>query len=190
MKNTQIQNKPRTKREKAELRRGKAEKKKKLKIIWSILGGVVILGGILVSAVLYNPDLPGEKVEIMDEQNHIPSVAAPHTPYNSDPPTSGPHVEQLANWGMYKEPVPKEVLVHNLEDGGIVIYYNKSADDETIKKLENIISLYQSRIVVTPYPEMGNKITLTAWGRIDRLAQWDENRVTAFIDRYMGIDHH
>ncbi|MFQ5532811.1 MAG: DUF255 domain-containing protein, partial [Candidatus Methylomirabilales bacterium] len=54
--------------------------------------------------------LPGTSVPDMGH-DHIPSLSTPHAPYNSDPPTSGPHVRRTAQWGVYDQPVPKELLV-------------------------------------------------------------------------------
>jgi hypothetical protein len=39
--------------------------------------------------------------------------------YNSTPPTSGPHYGQLAAWGVHEQPLPNELQIHNLEDGGV-----------------------------------------------------------------------
>jgi hypothetical protein len=86
--------------------------------------------------------------------------------------------------------LPKELAVHNLEDGGVVIYYNKQVDAATITKLETLIEKYPEYVIVNPYPEMKNAITLTAWGRIDRLDIFDQQRIGDFIKAFKGIDHH
>ncbi|HEU4760119.1 MAG TPA: DUF3105 domain-containing protein, partial [Dehalococcoidia bacterium] len=44
--------------------------------------------------------------------------------YNSNPPTSGPHAPAPAPWGVSAAPLPKEVPVHNMEHGGVVVWYN------------------------------------------------------------------
>ncbi len=62
--------------------------------------------------------------------------------YNSTPPTSGPHYETLAAWGVHR-PIRYEHLVHNLEDGGVVIYY-QCADGcpELVEQLSAIVDPY------------------------------------------------
>ena len=50
-----------------------------------------------------------------------------HPPYNSVPGTSGWHYSDSGApiaWGIYNEFIPDEVLVHNLEHGGVGIHYN------------------------------------------------------------------
>ena len=121
---------------------------------------------------------------------HIPNVESSHIAYNSNPPTSGPHVTYLAKWGIHIEPIPKEIQVHNLEDGGIIIQYNRSADNELISKLAEITRRYKDLVILAPFPDMDSLIALTAWTRIAKLDRFDEERIERFIKSYRGIDHH
>jgi len=133
--------------------------------------------------------LPGTSVSDMGH-DHIPSLTTPHVAYNSDPPTSGPHVREVAKWGVYDEPVPKEIQVHNLEHGGVVIQYNCECP-ELIQKLMAIARRYQREpVILAPYPWMDHRIALTAWTKIDKFNEFDEERIIRFIEAYIGIDHH
>ena len=121
---------------------------------------------------------------------HISSPSVPHIPYNSDPPTSGPHTPYLAKWGIHDQPVPKEEQVHNLEDGGVIIQYNcPEGCPELVEKLRAISRRYE-RLILAPYPGMDNRIALTAWRRLDTFDEFDEQRIVRFIDAHIGIDHH
>src|SRR5579871_960806 len=42
---------------------------------------------------------PGTSVPSLGNE-HIQSIESPHPPYNSKPPTSGPHVPFVARWGI------------------------------------------------------------------------------------------
>jgi hypothetical protein len=121
---------------------------------------------------------------------HIPNPSVPHIPYNSDPPTSGPHTPYLAKWGVHNAPIPKEVQVHNLEDGGVIIQY-KCPDGcpELVEKLSVIAKRYD-HIILAPYPGMDKRIALTAWRRLDTFDEFDEGRIVRFIDAHIDIDHH
>ena len=143
--------------------------------------------------------LPGK--ELPDLGNaHLQRLGDPHVPYNSDPPTSGPHMPGIAPWGFYDKPIPKEYQVHNLEDGGVLIQYNcPQGCPDLIKKLEDVFFKYKKRaekekrymhLIVAPYADMNARIALTAWTRIDTLNDFDEARVDRFIEAYVGIDHH
>lgn len=131
---------------------------------------------------------PGTSIPIMGH-DHLVSMDTPHPPYNSDPPTSGPHLVLLAPWGVYRIPIPKELQVHNLEDGGVLVQYACRDCPDVVKKLESIVTRY-NRVVLAPYPHMEHRIALTAWGRLDAFDDVDADRIMRFIEAYIGIDHH
>jgi hypothetical protein len=133
-------------------------------------------------------NLPGQQ---FDDQgnNHLQTTETPHVPYNSDPPTSGPHLPYIAPWGVHTRPIPPELQVHNLEDGGVLVQYNCECP-ELAGKLKAIVQKYGKHVVLAPYPPMKNRIALTAWTRLDVFEELDEARVVRFIDAYRGIDHH
>ena len=111
-------------------------------------------------------------------------------PYNSRPPTSGPHLPSIARWGIHTQPIPDALQVHNLEDGGVLVQYNCRDCDPLIAKLEAIVSRYSDKVILASYPQMDTQIALTAWGRIDTFDAVDEQRIVRFIQAYRGIDHH
>ena len=133
-------------------------------------------------------DLPGEKFP--DQGNlHIARETAPHEPYNSDPPTSGPHLPYVAPWGVHTRPIPRELQVHNLEDGGVVVQYSCECP-ELVERLAKIVRRYPKQVVLAPYPDMKARIALTAWTRRLTLDDVDEAQVVRFIEAYRGVDHH
>lgn len=152
-------------------------------------------------------DEPGQPVPLQGN-THIQSPGSPHPPYNSDPPTSGPHVNYIVKWGIHKVPITREIQVHNLEDGGVIMQYNCNNCAELVSKLEAIAQQYQKKaemersktnskhpnrydhLILAPYPGMEATLALTAWGRIDKFNEYDEGRITKFIEAYIGIDHH
>ena len=158
---------------------------------WTALAAVV---GVLVVVVVgyrayrAQADLPGVKKP--DQGNaHVASVDVPHESYNSDPPTSGPHLPYIAPWGVHTRPIPLELQVHNLEDGGVIVQYNCDCPD-LAARLGVIVRKYDKQVILAPYPTMKSKIALTAWTRIETLDDGDERRITQFIETYRGIDHH
>jgi hypothetical protein len=132
---------------------------------------------------------PGEFVPSLGNL-HIPTAETPHVPYNSDPPTSGPHLPHIAPWGVHTRPIPKELHVHNLEDGGVVVNYRAQCADRVLAGLRAIVERYPDHVVLAPYPDLDRCIALTAWTRIDKMDDLDERRVVRFIEAYRGIDHH
>jgi hypothetical protein len=156
--------------------------------------GATVAAAVVVAAVVgwfaYRAaaDLPGEKFPDLGNE-HIQSVSDPHVAYNSDPPTSGPHLPYIAPWGVHTRPIPLELQVHNLEDGGVMVQYNCTCP-ELVDKLRGIVSKYDKHVILAPYPGMKTRIALTAWTRLDRFEELDDKRIVRFIDTYRGIDHH
>lgn len=99
---------------------------------------------------------------------------------NSNPPTSGNHWPQPAQWGFYLSPLPDEQLVHNLEHGGIWISH-KDVDEETKSKLGTIASKYPLALIITPRPENDVKIAVASWGRLLKLDSLNEELIEKFI---------
>jgi hypothetical protein len=159
------------------------------------LGTTAAIAGVVVAAVVVGwfayraaADLPGQKFP--DQGNlHIARETDPHTPYNSDPPTSGPHLPYIASWGVHTRPIPRELQVHNLEDGGVLVQYSCECP-ELVERLARIVRGYDKQVILAPYPGMKAKIALTAWTRLETLEDFDEGRIVRFIKAYRGIDHH
>jgi hypothetical protein len=133
-------------------------------------------------------NLPGVPMPAQGNR-HIATETTPHEPYNSDPPTSGPHLPYLAPWGVHTRPIARELQVHNLEDGGVMVQYGCECPD-LVEKLKTIVVRYDRHVILAPYPGMKSKIALTAWTRIDAFDELDERRVVRFIEAWRGIDHH
>jgi hypothetical protein len=109
--------------------------------------------------------------------------------YNSNPPTSGPHAASPMPFRVLENPAPKENLVHNMEHGAVVVWYNTSNQD-VIRQLESIVNNAIDRrklVVMSRYPELeSDTIALTAWTRLDKFsaAQFERKRVQDFIDEH------
>ncbi len=108
--------------------------------------------------------------------------------YTSNPPTSGIHANTPAPFAILRQPASKESLVHNMEHGGVVVWYN-TTDQKAIKQLEDIVSAElrdQKLVVMSFYTDMEpDTIALTSWTRLDKfpVKQLDSQRVQKFIQR-------
>jgi Protein of unknown function (DUF3105) len=132
--------------------------------------GVILIAGVL-ALVAFGGDDSGSAAISSDvckeksfpglEPKHLGSVDA-NVSYNSFPPSSGPHYQQPAPWGIYEDPIAQTILVHNLEHGGIVIQYG-DVGQETVREIQSFYQGDPNGLVVAPYPRLGKKIALTAW---------------------------
>jgi Protein of unknown function (DUF3105) len=170
--------------------------------------GVILLAGML-ALVAFGGDDGGSAAAIDTrfckeqsfpglEPKHLTNVDANVT-YNSFPPSSGPHYQQPAPWGIYEDPVKETILVHNLEHGGIIVQYG-DISEETLKDIQSFYQDDPYGLVVAPYPRLGKKIALTAWneprykqegefenvdpgnGYVLTCTQWDRDAAAKFRD--------
>ena len=106
--------------------------------------------------------------------------------YTSNPPTSGPHNGSPMPFKVLDNPAPKESLLHNMEHGGVVVWYNTD-DQAVIKQLADIVNSELDRrrlVVMSKYTEMEpNTIAVTSWTRLDKfpVGEFNAKRVREFI---------
>ena len=149
---------------------------------------MVLIGALVVKAIL--TPKPGQAVANMGNA-HITETQIGTSVYNTTPPTSGPHLGNLASWGIHSQPIPNEQQIHNLEDGGVVVQYNcPDGCKDLVAQLAAIVKKYDEQVILAPYPGMDSRIALTAWTRIDKFDDFDAQRIERFIKAYRGIDHH
>jgi hypothetical protein len=83
--------------------------------------------------------------------------------YNSDPPTTGPHHPIPAPFDVYDQPVEPLRFVHNLEHGGVVILYGDDVPEADVQALVDWYRDDPNGLLVSPYPQNGDRISLAAW---------------------------
>ena len=90
--------------------------------------------------------------------------------WNTEPPTSGPHFgfDDAGNlgtviWGAYEEPLQLARVVHNLEHGGIYIFYGSEVPDAVVAELRRFYDSHERGTLLAPYPNLADEIALGAW---------------------------
>jgi hypothetical protein len=121
---------------------------------------------------------------------HI-NLNASHRPYDSSPPTSGPHYPQPIapiDPGFYSIAQTPEKVVHNLEHGQIVFWYNPSAPEQIKSDLRAAVNEVPTYSVATPYNNMkpGYNVAITAWGQLQFCKQVSKQVVDNFRAHYQG----
>jgi len=129
--------------------------------------------------------------------------------FDTFPASSGIHNPTTSIWGNYRNPVDPRQAVHNLEHGGIAIWYgpdisalDRVALDAFYEEDPNglIISPIQDPYPRVKYPKhdkLGSKIALTVWtapadvgGKgtvyVATLPSFDKQAITAFRDAFRG----
>lgn len=173
------------------------------------IGGILVLVAALVVYLNIQGSQPvgGEETVATMGNTHIAQGSLSPVRYNTTPPTSGPHYPGLAPWGTNRQSQRYEQVIHNLEDGGVIVYYQcPEGCPELIDQLSEVVKPYADggrKVMLVPndptwtengnqplHEDMGTAIALTSWQRIDKFDDFDADRIRAFIDRYEGIDQH
>lgn len=170
---------------------------------WRLLGigGILVLGlVILLLVVLFGgggtSDPGGIGLRQADAGgSHIPE-GQQGTGYTSVPATSGQHWNTATSpgpWGVYTTAQPQERMLHNLEHGGIVIWYQPaqtSADDlaALTQFVQQQITTERFKMILTPWSgaDFGHPIAVTAWNWLLYLDTADLDKVRAFTDAHYG----
>ena len=137
-------------------------------------------------------------------QEHI-DVGTQHEPYNSSPPTSGPHYEQQAASGFYPAELPPEQVVHNLEHGQVVIWYSPDAAGDTVGMIEDYVERENDKaarrtdprtgqpelepLLAVPYADIqdGATYALTTWTNLQTCDRFSSAAVDDFREQYQGL---
>ena len=152
------------------------------------------------------PPLPGQSactVTITDnvafEGHTHEDVCTPIT-YVSNPPSSGNHWPIWAKFTTYTQPVRREMLVHDMEHGAIVMSYGCSDCAEVPAAFEKAASDFgidplcatteggamRSRIVITPDPKIPTPIAMSSWRSTYTATCIDPESILAFVKEHYG----
>lgn len=165
-------------------------------ILVGILGVVAFLA--MLGYLIYQQSVPipqpGQAVPIQG-RNHI-AEGVPHDPYNSEPPSSGPHYATPAQAGFYDQAPVDEYLVHSMEHGYVIIWYNCATFtggtcDQLKAQIKDLMGAAglsaitgTLKLIAVPRPTQKTVIALSAWGRIDILQSYNRQEIMDFIHAF------
>ncbi|MSO55090.1 MAG: DUF3105 domain-containing protein [Rhodospirillales bacterium] len=108
--------------------------------------------------------------------------------YTEEFPNSGPHAPSWVSPGFYETRQVAEEVVHTLEHGIIVVYYDQPGA-ETLATLRAWADLYDAEwqgVAAIPRRGLGSAVVVAAWTKLLRLEAFDPAAAAAFIDAYRG----
>lgn len=117
----------------------------------------------------------------IEGRDHVP--ASTNVEYQTNPPTSGGHLGQAEEWGVYNKEIDDKAGVHNLEHGGIWISY-KDISKEEIKVIEDLVKQNSQSTVASPRSDNDDKVVVASWGKMMRLDSVDKALIQKYIDTY------
>lgn len=182
-----------SKQSRSEIRRERMRReRRKSVLIWSSLGGVVLL---VVGLMVWNAVRPaaGESIPV-ESADHVPDGTDPG-PYSTDPPTGGQHYATSLSAGFFDEedlaelpPYPEGYLVHNLEHGYVIFWYDCSElTDKTCEQLKQEIQDTMDRadnfkVIAFPWESIEVPVVLTSWGQLQEFENFNTRQAMQFVN--------
>lgn len=134
------------------------------------------------------------------DQAHIgvqggPPTLPPLSSYPSVPPASGPHNETPLPAGVYSSPPPIDQLIHSLEHGAAIVWYDPDASGAEVARIQDFYARSNagSRVIVAPYdyPDQGagrlpdgTDMALVSWHHVESCSQANLAAAFGFTARY------
>lgn len=157
---------------------------------YAIWAGVGIVLLVIIGFIVWQGVRPaaGQAIPEMVSAPHIAQDTDPGE-YNSDPPTSGLHYAQEAEAGFYDENMytyPAGYLVHNLEHGYVIFWYNCELVSETEcsdlkSQIRQVIDdLGGTKLIAYPWPSLDVPVVVTSWTRLQKFEAFDPDEAKAF----------
>ena len=123
-------------------------------------------------------------------QEHV-KPGQQHEPYNSNPPTSGPHYGLTADPGFYPPDtvVAPELIVHNLEHGQVVIWYRPYVDEFFEEQIERLVAQEPNHTVAVPWEDMNEpyNLVVTSWTKARACEQASQEVIDDFRRQFQGV---
>lgn len=162
------------------------QQKMKSNLLW---GGVALAVVAVIGFIVWQGVKPeaGKSIPLM-ATSHIPTDSDPGQ-YNSDPPTSGPHYAVEASVGFYDSnsyKYPAGYLVHNLEHGYVIFWYNcnklsESACADLKTQIKSVINNFNgTKLIAYPWPSLDVPLVITSWGRLEKFEAFNADKAKAF----------
>jgi hypothetical protein len=136
---------------------------------------------------------PNAKIEEFPSEGNDHVAPGTKVQYRTNPPTSGNHYPAWSDWGVFDTAPADETLVHNLEHGGIVIFYDCPKGCPSAKNsLAGYANRYDSKgftgIMLVPRSNMpeGARIALVSWQNRMLLQTLDVNKINDFVAKRLN----
>lgn len=181
--------------------REKRKRKRQFSVlIWVVVGVSVVVLFVYIGMSSAQPDSGtgdttqiGQPVPVEEDLSHVPEGQDPG-PFNTDPPTSGRHYAGEFEAGFYEQTDPEAAylypegyLVHNLEHGYVIFWYNCDLlDDLSCEALKADIRGVMEKeknfkVIAFPWKSLDVPVVMTSWGRLERFETFDPVLAEAFV---------
>ena len=133
---------------------------------------------------------------IPQQKTYHEDLCVPVT-YETNPPSSGPHWGVWASYKIHETPIPREVYVHDMEHGAVVLSYACDDCDDVVAALTDAFNSVPAdplcvmhstiaRVLMTKDPELSTPIAASAWRATYTATCIDPPSLSQFIQDAYG----
>ena len=160
-----------------------AQRKRRLKNGLAIAVAVLVLGvfGFIVIRRATPAELDGVTTFPNEGQIHI--ATGQTFAYATATPTSGTHSSRSPRCGISTAELSRELAVHALEHGTVVIWYQPTLAPEVVTELTDIVSRFNDSVVLSPNSRLTSPVVATSWRRLKAYSGADDE-LEEFINTY------
>ncbi len=173
--------KRRLKRDRSNAKKQASKKRSKLINKISLIIGILLL--FIVAYFYSNRTIP------KNNEVRVPIMKSLHVnntdnfKYNSNPPTSGSHFGKWnRKWRLYDSELPTGGLIHNMEHGGVVIFFKPDLDQEVKNQLKKFTE-DNFKIIAAVNTDIKAPIAMAAWGVYELFDTFDESAMKRFYKK-------
>ena len=178
-------------------------KKRKSQNLFKIIGlslSLLVIVFVFITALNSKKlgELMGENV-VVASAAHVPETVKPG-PYNSNPPAGGAHYEVSYPAKFFQEAdlvtlskYPEGHLVHSLEHGYVIFWYNcqiAGTDCAALKQtIQDVMDKTgKDKLIAFPWSSMDVPLAMTSWGRLLNFTTPDPVLMEEFVknNRYQA----
>ncbi len=174
-------------------------------LTYLLVGGGVVILIFLVVLLVQSSSQAAPPVALMGtpvpnlSRDHIPNTQDPN-PYSTNPPSGGHHFDTPFPAKFYQESdlaslpkYPEGYLVHSLEHGYVIFWYNCSVpgvDCAALKQsIQNVMNQYGgTKLIAFPWSSLTVPLAMTSWGQVMYFQKVDEALMGKFVqtNRYQA----
>ena len=160
----------------------------------ALAGGLAVLGLLAAACGGGGPDFEDPLLQEFDDQ--FTTSGQPHlqtgqaAAYPATPPYGGPHWSQPLRCGIYEDEQRFEPIVHTMEHGAVVLYYQPLVHDaDAVAEIRVVVLAMlrdRARLIMTPSSQLSRPIVVASWGRLLPMPEFNEEALRGFVEAFEG----
>ena len=148
-------------------------------------GGAESIGGTVAEAGCEDLE-EFEEADSEEVRNHVDEGT--DVEYETTPGVYGDHwpPQSVSAPGFFSAEVEEERLVHNMEHGQVVFFYDPDVSGETEDKIRTLVDQQEGETIAVPFDGLDKPFVMAAWGALQACDEPTQPVVDEFRTQFQG----